>query len=385
MTTTTLPPSPAVPESKDPGRVQPRWARAASTAGLYAVSIAVALALAGLLVSLTGASAWEAVQAMFQGSLSDPAAIGLSLDKAAPLLIVAVGTCVATSAGLFSIGQEGQVVIGATLGATVAIYLHGPGALVVVVALLGAALGGAVWAAIAAVLFYWRGVPVVISTLLLVYIAYQVVFYAVTQPWFLMETGQNVAAPQSDLVRSDAWLPRFGEYPGLNFSSTVIIAVLLAIGTRIVLDRTTWGFRLRMLGLNRSAARRAGVSAVLLGSTALMISGAFAGFAGGAMLLGGNHRLQPGISENVGWDGLLVALVARNNPIVAIPVAFFFGVLRAGGGFLASTGVPRYIVDVVTAILVLAVVFPSAYQYLRREARARRLARALANGKAVPA
>lgn len=380
MTITATPPSPvatAVPSAPSP------WLGRLSTFGLYVLSISVALLLAGLLVSLTGASPWEAVQAIFQGSLSDAAALGLSLDKAAPLLIVAVGTCIATSAGLFSIGQEGQVVIGATVGAGIAIFLHGPGPLILFVALLGAALGGAAWAAVSALLYYWRGVPVVISTLLLVYIAYQVVFYAVTQPWLLQESGQNVASPQSDMIREDAWLPRVGEYPGLNFSSLVVIAVLLAIGASIVLNRTTWGFRLRMLGLNPKAARRAGVSAVLLGSTALMISGAFAGFVGGALLVGGSHRLQPGISENVGWDGLLVALVARNNPILAIPVAFFFGVLRAGGGFLASTGVPRYIVDVVTAILVLAIVFPPAYQYLRREVRARRLARALAAGGAA--
>jgi ABC-type uncharacterized transport system permease subunit len=359
----------------------PRWRRLVPLVGLYALSIGVALLLAGLLVSITGASPWDAVAAMYRGSLSDAAAIGLSLDKAAPLLIVAVGTMIATRAGLFSIGQEGQVVIGATVGATVATYLHGPGPLVLIVALLGAALGGAAWAAIAALLYYWRGVPVVISTLLLVYVAYQIVYYAVTQSWFLQESGQNVAAPQSDLIRQDAWLPRVGEYPGLNFSSIVIIAVILAIGTKVLLDRTTWGFRVRMLGLNSSAARRAGASAVLLGSAAFMLSGAFVGFAGGAMLAAGNHRLQPGISENVGWDGLLVALVARNNPIVAIPVAFFFGALRAGGGFLSATGVPRYIVDVVTAILLLAVVFPPAYQYLRREVRARRVARALATAK----
>ncbi len=380
MTITSTPPSPTATPSVEQTT---RWSQALSTLVLYVISISVALLIAGALVSVTGASPVDAVQAIFRGSLSDAAALGLSLDKAAPLLIVAVGTCIATSAGLFSIGQEGQVVIGATIGATVAIFLHGPGPLVLVVALLGAAVGGAAWAAVAALLYYWRGVPVVISTLLLVYIAYQVVFYAVTQPWLLQESGQNVASPQSDLIRSDAWLPRVGEYPGLNFSSMVVIAVLLAIGAKVVLDRTTLGFRLRMLGLNPKAARRAGVSAVLLGSTALMISGAFAGFVGGALLTGGSHRLQPGISENVGWDGLLVALVARNNPILAIPVAFFFGVLRAGGGFLASTGVPRYIVDVVTAILVLAIVFPPAYQYLRREIRARRLARALATGGAA--
>lgn len=378
MTATMNPAPPTAQREVPTSQMLARSGVLLTTVGLYALSIAVALVLAGLLVSFTGASPLDAVQAIFQGSLSEASAISLTLDKAAPLLIVAVGTCVATSAGLFSIGQEGQVVVGATVGAFVAIFLHGPGPLVLIVALLGAALGGAAWAAVAALLYYWRGVPVVIGTLLLVYIAYQVVYYAVTQPWLLMETGQNVAAPQSDQIRTDAWLPRIGEYPGFNISLTVIIALALAIGTKVVIDRTTWGFRLRMLGLNAKAAQRAGVSAVIWGSGALIISGAFAGFAGGAMLTGGNHRLQPGISENVGWDGLLVALVARNNPIAAIPVAFFFGVLRAGGGFLASTGVPRYIVDVVTAILVLALVFPPAYQYMRREARARRLARSLA-------
>jgi simple sugar transport system permease protein len=374
-------PAPAKdPKTAGLPKAPPRWAHTLSTIGLYALSIGVALLLAGLLVSVTGASPMDAVQAMIKGAFGDASAISLTLDKAAPLLIVAVGTAIAVRAGLFSIGQEGQVVIGALVGATIAIFLHGPGPLVLIVALLGAALGGAAWAAVAALLYYWRGVPIVISTLLLVYIAYQVVFYAVTQAWWLQENTANVASPQSDIIREDAWLPRIGEYPGVSISSMVVLAVILAIGTHLVLERTTWGFRLRMLGLNRNAARRAGVSAVLAGSTAFMISGAFVGFTGGAMLVGGAHRLQPGISENVGWDGLLVALVARNNPIVAIPVAFFFGALRAGGGFLAATGVPRYIVDVVTAILVLAVVFPPAYQFLRREARSRRIARALATG-----
>ncbi len=379
MTTVTTPPTKAPPPAAAPA-APPRWMHVMSTLGLYVLSIGVALGIAAVLVAMTGASPWDAVVAIYSGSLADPGAIGLSMDKAAPLLIVAVGTCIASTVGLFNIGQEGQVVIGATVGTGIAIYLHGPGPLVLVVALIGAALGGAVWAAVAAVLFYWRGVPVVISTLLLVYIANQVVFYAVTQDWLLQETGQNVAAPQSDQIRPDAWLPRFGQYPDFNISLMVVIALVLAVGTSVILSRTTWGFKLRMLGLNRQAARRAGISAVLVGSIGLMLSGAFAGFAGGILLTGGNHRLQPGISENVGWDGLLVALVARHNPIVAIPVAFFFGILRAGGGFLASTGVPRYIVDVVTAVLVLAVVFPSAYQVLRREAKARRVARALAAG-----
>lgn len=361
-------------------RALPWWRRALPMGLLYLASISVALGIAAVLVMMTGASPWSAVQAMYEGSLSSPEALGLSLDKAAPLLIVATGTCIAARAGLFNIGQEGQLLIGAVAGALIAIYVPGPGPVVLVLSMAGAAVAGALWAGIAVALYFLRSVPVVISTLLLVYIAAQVVFYAVTQSWLLQEHGPMgaVAAPQSDLIREDAWLPRIGEYPGLNFSSTVIIALVLVAAVNVMLKRSTWGFRLKMLGMNRLAARRAGVSAVAFGGTALMLSGAFAGVAGGALLTGGNHRLQPGISENVGWDGLLVALVARENPVLAIPVAFFFGVLRAGGGFLAATGVPRYIVDVVTAVLVLAAVFPPAFRMYQREMRSRRNARALA-------
>ncbi len=191
-----------------------------------------------------------------------------------------------------------------------------------VLSMAGGPLGPARCGRHAVALYFLRSVPVVISTLLLVYIAAQVV-YLRRDPVLVASGarshGRGVLAPQSDLIRERRWLPRIGEYPGLNFSSTVIIALVLVAAVNVMLKRSTWGFRLKMLGMNRLAARRAGVSAVAFGGTALMLSGAFAGVAGGALLTGGNHRLQPGISENVGWDGLLVALVARENPVLADP------------------------------------------------------------------
>lgn len=373
------PPAPASPADAGPS-APPWWRRALPMVLLYALSLGVALTLAALLVMMTGASPWSVVEALYQGSLSSPAAIGLSLDKATPLLIVALGTCIAARAGLFNIGQEGQLLIGAVTFTTIVLYVPGPGPLILLLALAGGAVGGALWAGIAAALYFWRGIPVVITTLLLVYISMQVVFYAVSQSWWIQEhlEAGGVMSPQSDLVPEDRWLPHIGSYPGLNFSSAFLIALILAVVVTVMLRRSTWGFRLRMLGMNQHAARRAGVNAVVYGGFALMLSGAFAGFAGSAMVGGGNHRMQPGISENSGWDGLLVALVARENPVLAVPVAIFFGMLRAGGGFLASTGVPRYIVDVVTALLVLAVVFPPAFRLYQREIATRRQMKALA-------
>jgi simple sugar transport system permease protein len=335
---------------------------------LYAVSIGVAFALSAVLVAVTHGSPRGVFTAMYNGSVNGGAPFGLTLDEAAPLLIVAVGTIIATRAGIFNIGQEGQLIIGAMVGAWVGLHLSGPGPLVLVATLLASAAGGALWAGIAALLRFWRGVDVVISTLLLIFVAAEVVSLAVNRTWILRETSKagEITAPQSDQLPARVRLPRVGEYPHLNFGTGVFVAVGVAAVFVVLLRRSRWGFRLRLLGLNPIAARRAGVSPARLGGTALVLSGALAGLAGGVMLTGNVFRIQAGFSNNVGFDGLLLALVARGNALIAIPVSLFFGALRAGGGFLASTGVPRYLVEIVQALLVLATVFPPVFLEARR-------------------
>ncbi|MCX4662143.1 ABC transporter permease [Streptomyces uncialis] len=343
------------------------------TPALYVLSLSAAFGIAAILVAVVGKSPKDAAVAMFDGSLGSGAALGQSVDQAAPLLLVAVGSVIAARAGIFNIGQEGQVVIGAALGAGVGLFMPGPGWFVLPMILLCAALGGALWAGVAALLHYWRGVDVVISTLLLIFVANQVVSFAVNRDYLLRETavpGQTTTS-QSDMLRESVWLPRFGEFPGFNIGAGIFLAVVLAVAVYFALTRTRWGFRIRLLGLNARTAHRAGVGAVVVGGGALLASGAFAGAAGGVMLTGSGYRMQDGFAGNVGFDGLLVALVAKDNPLHAVPVAFFFGALRAGGGFLAATGIPRYIVAVVTALLVLAVVFPTAVAEIRRRVPAR--------------
>jgi simple sugar transport system permease protein len=264
------------------------------------------------------------------------------------------------------------LIFGAMIGAAVGLKAPGPGWVAMVLALLASALGGAFWAGISALLKYWRRVDVVISTLLLTFVAFQVVSYAVTNPSLLRETkvAGAITNAESNMLPPDAQLPRIGTPPDFNLSMGLFLSLALAVLVVFVMRRTRWGFRLRLLGLNPAVAHRVGVSEWRMGTTALLLSGAFAGLAGGIMLTGQVFRIQAGFSNNVGYQGLLVALVAQGNGLVAIPVAFFFGALRSGGGFLASTGVPRYLVDVVQGLLVLAAVFPPAFQLLRRRRRA---------------
>ncbi|GAA2554726.1 ABC transporter permease [Winogradskya consettensis] len=327
-------------------------------------ALVVALALSSLLITVTGGSPPAALQALVRGSLGDATAVSLTLLYAAPLLLIAVGACVSARAGVFNIGQEGQVLIGALAGAAVGLRLAVPGPALVVVVLLASALAAGLWAWLSSLMHRLRGVDIVVSTLLMAFLAQQVVAFAVNTPWLLQESrlGRATVLPQTNKLPADALLGSIGHYPGLQINAGLLIAAVPAILVAVVLARTRWGFRITMLGLNPLAAQHSGVRVGALSGVALAISGALAGLAGAVLLTSplSTNRLQPGTSLGIGWDGLLVALVARNRPLLAIPVAGLFAVLRSGGSFLAATGVPSYLVDVVKALLVLAFVAPPA-------------------------
>ncbi|MEU0486308.1 ABC transporter permease [Streptosporangium sp. NPDC006013] len=339
-----------------------------------AAGVLVALSLSSLLIAVTGGSPLASVQALFQGSMANWTAWTSTLLYVAPLLLVAVGACVSARSGTFNIGQEGQVLIGALFGAWVGLRLAVPGPLLLVIVLLAASLAGGAWAALSALMYRIRGVNIVVSTLLMIFIAQQVVAFAVNTPWLLQESriGDAIVSPQSNPLPAGALLGSVGEYPNLQVNGGLLLALVGAVVVAVALARTRWGFRLTMLGLNPLAAKHAGVRVNALGGMALAISGAFAGLAGAVLLASpvGVNRLQPGIAMNIGWDGMLVALVARNRPLLTVPVALLFGVLRSGGGFLAATGVPPFLVDVVKALLVLAFVAPPVIVAMIRRRRA---------------
>ena len=354
---------------------------------LYVVCMIGALAVASVIIVVaTDADPFDVFHAMYEGSLSRPSAIGLTLDRAMPILITALGGVIASRAAMINIGLEGQVIVGGLLGAVVALKLGLPVAANLPLTLVASALGGALWAGLASLLRFWRNVDVVISTLLLNFVAVEVLSFALNKSYLLQETRDNVQLlPQSDRLPSAHQLTRLGSPPGFSVSSGIFISLVLAGIVIFALGRTRWGFRLKMLGMNPNAARAAGVSMAAVGGGALVLSGALAGLAGGVIFTGTAFRIQPGFSNNNGGDGLLVALIARRNVAATIPVAFFFGAMRAGGGFLASTGVPRYLVDVVQPLLVLAALLPPAILFVWDRRKALRLAREEAAAHERPA
>ena len=354
-----------------------RGARLGEWLALYGLSVMGALLVSAVLVQVTGGDWQPVMTALLDGALRNPGRWGETLGTAAPMLLVAVGTVISARAGLINIGQEGQLAVGAAFATYFAFLIGGPGPLNVVLLLAAGAIGGGLWAGIAALLRFWRGVPEVLSTLLLVAVAGQVVAYGLRWQWLLLapEASRGNRNQVSEQLAADNRLPRhnvFGNEIPISFDLAVILAVVVAFA----LARTVWGFRIRVLGQNPRAAQRSGVSQTRYGTAALMLGGAFAGLAGAVMLAGGgfafgNYQLVPGFSANIGWTGLLVALVARERALVCIPVAVVFASLRTGSGFVSGTGVEDRITDVIQGLLVLALLIPPAVMFLRDRRRAR--------------
>lgn len=342
---------------------------------LYAVCILGAIMVASLLVIFTtDASPFDVIKALYEGSLSNPAAIGRTVEQATPILIVAIGVVISNRAGVFTIGPEGQFLIGVVCTGMAIFKLGLPPVPALILGLVAGAIGGGLWAALAALLRYWRGVDVIISTLLLNFVAIEVMSYFLNKTWLLQEvTDRQVLPPQSPVLNENFRLPRIS-IGSFETTSAVLIALVLVVIVTFAMNRTRWGFRSRMLGLNANSAQAAGVSKVLVGGGALALSGVFAGLAGAVWLTGINPRIVVGSGGTMPGEGLLTALISRRNSVVIVPVAFFFGVLRAGGLRLAATGVPSNIVEIVQALVVLAALLPPAILHLSERRRATKIA-----------
>ena len=323
----------------------------------------LALTLSGLLLLLTDGDPFEVFASLIRGSFGSKASLVMTLNHTGPVLLVATGAVIAGRANLLNIGQEGQIAIGGIFAVVVGLYLPGPRWVVLPLVLLASSFGGAGWAGIAATMKFKRGVNEVISTLLLIVVAFQVLSFSVNRPWLLRESQRldsyGAPLPRTNSINDEAIMPLLAQGSGFRLHAGILVAIFSAVIISLILSRTRWGFYLRMTGLNQIAAKAQGVSTALTGATALIFSGALAGLCGGVVLTGTSFRVSDGFTGGYGWTGLLAAFVANLNPVMLIPCSILFGALRAGGGVLASTGVSQNIVGVIQGFIVLSVVIPT--------------------------
>jgi general nucleoside transport system permease protein len=321
---------------------------------LVCIAVVAALTVTGLLILAVGKSPMAAYSALVRGVFGTTARFAFALNKSTPYILAGVGVALCFRAKLINIGAEGQIAVGGIAATWIGLNLEAaPSALIIAMALAAGAAGGAAWSALAAIIWLKRHVHEVLCTLLLNFVGVLLVSEALHG-----EMGEPGAGfPQSALLGRSAWLPRL--LPGTDLHLGFLMAVLAVIGGYLLLWRTTFGFRLRLLGASRRAATYAGIAEPRCALAVMTLAGALAGLAGAIEVLGVHYRLIEGFSAGFGFNAVAVALIASINPIGVLPAGLFFGCLEAGAlAMQRELGVPSSLVFVIqglTMVLVLCV------------------------------
>ncbi|WP_432505503.1 ABC transporter permease [Kineococcus arenarius] len=316
----------------------------------------------------TFTNAWYAVRdaylALLEGALYSPdlsgkgalGPISETLVNATPLILGGLAVALAFRVGLFNIGAQGQVVLGAVVAAWLGFTWDLPVVLHLLVALVGGLLGGAFWGGIVGWLKARTGAHEVITTIMLNYVAINLLNFLLTTRGFQRPPyGQAI----SEQVDADATLPLLLGSP-LRVHAGLLLAVLAAVAVHWLFTRSRLGFRLRAVGANADAARTAGMSVGRLQVVAMGLSGGLAGLAGASQVLGVSGSVTGSVAGSIGFDAITVALLGRNNPYGVIAAGLLFGGLRAGGVQMQSaTGVPVDLVGVLQALIVLFIAAPA--------------------------
>ncbi len=317
-----------------------------------ALALALGLSLLAVGLSLSGYDAALALGALWRGAFGSWFAIGsATLVRAIPLIVIGLGFALALRAGALNIGAEGQFLVGAVAATWTALVLgDGHGATAIVVVLTTSIAAGVLWVALPTVLRVRFGVFEAISTLLLNFVALSLVSYLVQGP--LQEpTG---VYPQSEQLPRGL---RLWVIPGSRLHAGFALAVLLAVVLWWLLRRTHWGFMLRAVGVAPKVASITGrIDDTRLLGGALLISGAFAGLAGGLEVTGVTFALYQNLSPGYGFTAIAVALLARLHPLAIVATGVLFGALEAGAGAMQrDAGVPSVAVFFIEAVVIITV------------------------------
>ncbi|MFD2367671.1 ABC transporter permease [Pseudoduganella sp. GCM10020061] len=307
----------------------PRWATAFALPVLNLVS---ALLVAALVIHLLGEDPVESLQILINSAIINPEGLSYTLFYASTFIFTGLAVSIAMKAGLFNIGAEGQMYIGG-LGLTLAMLAFDatlPAWLLIPVAMVAAAVFGALWAWLPAWLQARRGSHIVVTTIMFNFIAASLMNFLILK--MIPEGEQNPAsrvfAEAAFMPRLNTLFPILGDTP-LNIGFLIAIAALAIYG--VMVWRSSWGYELRATGLNQDAAHYAGVSIGRMIIVAMLISGALAGLAAVNSIMGSTHYLSLNFPAGAGFVGIAIALMGRQHPVGIFLSAVLFGALIQGG------------------------------------------------------
>jgi len=311
------------------------------------LTIIAALIVGAILILVSGVNPILAYQAMIKGALGSTNGLAEILVHATPLILSSLGIAFAFKVGLFNIGGDGQILIGALAATVVGVYVKGlPVYIHLPLVLIAGFIGGAVWMIIPGFLFVKLRVNTIISTIMLNHVAYFQIMYLVNGPMRDVASWTN----QSAMVATTAQIPILIEKTRAHYG--FVIALLAAVIVYFILEKTVMGFKLTTVGINPIASKYAGIKNylyILIGSA---ISGGLAGIAGMSEITGVYHRLLTDVSPGIGYTAVVIALLGRNKPVGIILSSLLFAMLKVGSQMMQQkTGIPVPLASVITGII----------------------------------
>lgn len=336
----------------------PRWLSPAATFG----AVAVALVISGVIIAGVGGDPVRSYLHIVNAAFGSVGVLSDTLVKATPLLLTGLACALAFRMRLWNIGAEGQFLLGAWGASAVVLApllpAGTPGFILIPAMMLAGAAAGAIWGLIPGILRARLGVNEIITTLMLNYVALFWVQFWVFGPW--SEGGFQQSAP----FPPEAWLPRLTDFAsavpalgGLTVHLGLVFGLVAAGVVWLALERSRWGYEIRLVGDSHRAARYAGVDIARNIVVVFAISGALAGLAGMSEVSGVVHRLQDRISPGYGFTAIIIAYLARFDPLKVIVASVLFGALILAGREIQPSGVPAMIQGIILFSLIVAEVF----------------------------
>ncbi len=319
---------------------------------IQAIVIALITIIVGTgLIVMSNANPMEAYANFFRGIFGNLNGFCEVFVKATPLIFTGLGCAVAFRTGFFNIGAEGQFYMGALTSAMVALGLQGvPGIVRIILALIIGFLAGGIWALIAAIFKAKFGISEIIVTIMLNYIAINLIGLAVRT--FLMDPAGSV--PQSAKIDESALLMQI--LPPTRLHVGFILALLAVVIVWYLLEKTTLGYEIKVVGFNKRAAACNGISVMKNIVISAFLSGGLAGLAGVVEVLAIQKKLLEGISSNCGYTAVLIALMAGNHPLGVVVASIAMAAMQVGANTMQrQLGVPSAIVDILVGLVVLLI------------------------------
>ena len=306
----------------------------------------IALLVGAIFILIIGENPIDAYAALFRGAFKGKLKLGTTLAAFTPILLTSTAFIVAAKAGAFNVGVEGEVFLGGIVAAYVGInFTFLPKPLLLIACFVFAALVGAVWAYIPAALKAYYGVSEICTTILMNSIAFYLTNYLVSGP---MSAG--VANAQS--LPGSVTLPKIMLPSSLN--TGIFIAFIILIFFIWLIYKSTLGFKIREVGMNPENAEYVGVNPKMIFIKAMMLSGLIGGIAGAIEVLGVHGYFLNNFANGLGSNGMLAALIVKNNMLFAPFMSLFIAVLRTGAmGMQQATSVPKSLVDTITAVFII--------------------------------